>query len=500
MFYWKNAVVLIALLGFAMLPAYLVARNNRERGVVARLACAAAAVVLIAVSAVPLTPSLLLYALLLMMVTQPWLPLSATWLFLYVWTPAAGIYLGLNGIYLGVFNPTLALSLGLALIYLTSPAHRGRRGVDSSDIWLFLFLAIFCVCASLRGPWTGPPRLMVNYLLGYGISYQVLSRARIQNAELTLRFFITGVAAASLLCIFEMIWKWPLYSVLNIVKSGLLDGVPQMMLFRGGLVRAYGPFSHPLAGSAICGMAGVAFFALLQMRRSSWPITALGLMILMGGVATVSRTGVVAFSAGVGVFAALRGQRAIAILILGGGVALMFGAPLLLDEGLQASASYRVSLMTETPRLLGDHIWLGYREALSNGMLASLKQGQGIVDLVNVYVALLIYGGMASLLPYVIFLGTTIQRYRGLKRANPSPDQLLLGQACLSMQAGFFAMAPFIGAWSIPMLFSCIWIALLAALRAEALRVPERSVASLSPAPAPPPSPLAPHDRLPALR
>jgi len=470
MFYWKEAVVLIVLLGIACLPARALLRDNEERAWHGRLILAAMAIVVIAVSPLPLAASLLVCGLLLMVVANREVPLAATWLFMIIWTPAAGIYLGFSGLFLGVLAPGLIFATALLLLYIMTPGHHARRGIDSSDISLLLFLAIFWVCSSLRGTWSEAARSLISYVLAFGITYQVLSRTRIQSAERVLRLFVYAAAAASLLCLFESLWKWPLYAVLNQVKAGTLEGAPRMMLFRAGIVRAYGPFQHPLAGSAIFGMAGVAFFALLQIRRASAPLLLLGFMILLGEAATVSRTGIIAFSVGIGTFLALRRHRALASFIVLVGVVLVLVTPALSQADAQGSASYRYMLMVDGPRLLGNHVWLGYREALSNGMLADLRQGQGIIDLVNIYASLIIMGGIASLVPYLLFLATTIQRYRAFRRAGPDRDQLLLGQALLSMQVGFVAMAPFIGAWSSPMLLSVAWVAMLAALRTEALR------------------------------
>lgn len=501
MFYWKNAVVLIALFGIATWPAFVLIRGNSERALYGRLILAALAIVAVALSPLPLVPCLFVYALLLMAASTPKVPLFASWLFFYIWTPAAGIYLGFSGLYLGVMTPGLLFAMALLFLYITTPAYHGRRGVDSSDIWLLIFLLTFWVCSSLRGSLTDAARSLINYVIIFGVTYQILSRTRITNVELTLRLFLYAAAAASLLCLFETVWKWPLYAALNDLKVGRLEGVPRMMLMRAGIVRSYGPFPHPLAGSAIFGMAGVAFFAFLQMRKRSWPVLALGGMILLGLIATVSRTGILAFSVGGAVFAILRGHKTFGGIIIVTGLLLLISAPILSQADAQGSALYRYSLMTEAPILLGNHVWLGYREALANGMLDSLRQGQGIIDLVNVYISLIIIGGVASLVPYLIFLGTTIQRYRALRRARPNREQLLLGQACLAMQFGYVAMAPFIGAWSGPMLLSCLWTALLAALRSEALRNPKALTGPARDEPSPEIAAKLPaFDQLPALR
>ncbi|MBW8911164.1 MAG: hypothetical protein JF564_04585, partial [Sphingomonas sp.] len=304
--------------------------------------------------------------------------------------------------------------------------------------------------------------------LPYLLSYHVLSRTRIERPELVLRILVFAAAAAGFLCTFEMIRVWPIYSGLAPLKGlWVLVDTPEMMLIRGGFFRAFGPFSHPLAASAVLGMGGVALYCLFRLRGPNPALFLLGAAILLGQFATVSRTGIVALVAGLTTVQLLRRRYGSVVLITVLGLIVTFGLPALSNQETDGTAAYRLALLLGVPKALGSHLIFGYREATASGMLDAFVQGQGIVDLVNIYLAIAVTGGVVSLIPYLFFLGSTIGQYRALRRAKPNNDQLLLAQACVGMQAGFIVAGAFMGAWGTSMIISMLCVAMIVALRSE---------------------------------
>lgn len=502
MFLWKNAIVLIALLGVATLPATMLVRAGWEKRYIARLMICGALIVCLAVSFVPMLATQLGFGLLLICCFDKRVPMAATYLFFLLWTPAAGSLLAIAGAYIAPITPFMSFAGALLVGYLLHPEHHLRRRFMMSDAAMLAFLLIYCTCVSLRNTPTGIARNVATYVLPYLLSYHLLSRVRIERPELVLRLLLFGAATAGLLCLFESVRHWPLYAGIWAIKRDLWTiDAPRVWLERGGVPRAYGPFAHPLTGGAMLGLSAIGAWALLVMRGRSVPLLALGGLVLLGLAATLSRSGLVALGIGIMTFQILRGRYWIAGLVALAGLLIVVGAPVLGGEDAQLSASYRLEILTGIPRALGSGVWFGYREAVEMGLLDAFIQGQGIVDLVNAYLAIIVQGGIVSLIPYLLFLLTTYPHYRAIRRSRPDPETLLLAQALIAIQTATIVALALLGAWVAPMQLSFLVVAMLIALRVDRRR--PRSGEAARPAPSVDRSavelPGVAPDRLPAL-
>jgi O-antigen ligase len=499
MFLWKSAVVLVGLLGIAALPALMLVRERWEGGYLVRLAICGMLVACIAVSAVPMLGTQILFALLLVACFDRRVPMGATYLFFFFWTPAAGALLAIAGAYVAPLTPFMAFAGALLLGWLVNRAQHLRRPVVMSDVYLLAFLAIFCVCSSLRQSWTESIRIFATYFLPYALSYALISRLRIGRPELLLRLMLFGAAAGGLLCIFELVRHWPLYSGIMGVKHELwIIDAPRGWIRRAGIARSYGPYAHPLTGGAMLALAAVAAWALLAIRGRSPALAALALAVLLGLASTLSRSGLVIIAVGVTLFQLLRGRYLLAWAAPLAAALIVFGLPILGGADAQFSTDYRLRLITGVPRVLGSRIWLGYGEAIDEGLLDGFIQGQGIVDLVNVYVALVVRGGIVSLVPYLLFLLSALSHYRAIRRMRPDRDQLLVAQALVALLGATSVALALLSSWSAPMQLGFVLVALLVALRMEVARNAAAEAPARVPLVATPPPDAG--ERLPALR
>lgn len=499
MFLWKNAVVLCGLLAMIALPAMMLARASWERRYLTRLVFCGMLVACLAVSVLPMLWTQLIYALLLIACFDRRVPMAATYLFFFFWTPAAGSLLAVAGAYIAPLTPFMAFAGALLVGYLLHPEHHLRRRPVASDMLMLLFVVTYCACASLRATPTGVARNIATYFLPYVLSYGVLSGVRIERPEMVLRLMLFGAAAGATTCIFETVRHWPLYAGVWGIKNDLWTiDAPRVWLERGGIVRAYGPYAHPLTGGAMLALAGIAGWALLHIRGRSPALLALGAVLLLGIAATLSRSGLVALAIGIMVFQMLRGRYLLAVLVPLAGAVLLVTLPILGGADAQFSTSYRLGLIAGVPHALGPRIWFGYREAVAQGLLDDFVQGQGIVDLVNAYLAIVVEGGVASLIPFLLFLLSTFPHYRAIRRLDPDRDQLVLAQALVAIQAAMIPALALLGSWVAPMQLSFLATAMLVALRFHVAR--PRTAAADGPAP-PLIVPLADQgERLPALR
>ncbi|MET0374278.1 MAG: hypothetical protein ABW128_08470, partial [Rhizorhabdus sp.] len=359
---------------------------------------------------------------------------------------------------------------------------------------------IYGICVSLRETPTGIARNIASYGIPYLLSFHVLSRVRIERPELVLRLLVLAAAGAGLLCIFETVRHWPLYAGVMGVKNELWTiDAPRVWLERGGIARAYGPFSHPLTGGAMLGLAAVGAWGLWLSRQRPAPVLLLGIAIMIGLASTLSRSGLVAVAVGIMTFQMLRGRYLLALLVPLVGFVTIFALPILGGGDAQSSTNYRLELITGIPRALGDRVWLGYREAIPEGLLDKFIQGQGIVDLVNAYIAIIVEGGIISLIPFVLFLFSAYTHYRAIRRLNPDKEQLLLAQTLISIQTAIIVALALLSSWVAPMQFSFFTVAMLIALRYDIAR-PRRAAASPVTPLAVEPAVDAGGERLPSLR
>lgn len=468
MFLWKNAVVLCALLGVATLLATMIVRQRWEKGYIARIVIGAGLMSCLAVTALPMLPTQIAFLLILVASFDKRVPMSATYVFFFFWAPAAGSLLAVAGAYIAPLTPFLSFSGALLVGYMLHPEHHLRRRFAMSDAAMLAFVASWCVCMSLRDTPTGIARTFVTYFIPYLLTYQILSRVRIERAELVLRMLLFGAAAGGLLCIFETLRHWPLYAGIVGIKNDVWTiDAPRVWLERGGIARAYGPYAHPLTGGAMLGIAAIAGWALLQIRGRSGPLVTLGLIVLIGLASTLSRSGLVALAVGITTFQVLRRRYLLAVLIPLAGLAAVVALPILGGADAQFSTTYRLGLILGVPKALGAHIWIGYREAIQQGLLDAFIQGQGIVDLVNVYLALMVGGGVVTVVPFLLFLLSSYPHYRAIRRLEPDPEQLIFAQALISIQTALIVSLALLSSWVAPMQISFVAVALLIALRAQ---------------------------------
>ena len=499
MFLWKNAIVLCSLLALAGSLAVLLVRERWEKRYFALLVMCGMLVACLAVSFVPMLWTQLLFGLILIACFDKRVPMAATYLFFFFWTPAAGSLLAVAGAYIAPLTPFMSFSGALLIGYLLHPEHHLRRRFTMSDAYMLAFVVIYCVCVSLRETPTGIARNIATYFIPYVLSYHVLSRIRIERPELLLRILVLAAAAAGLLCLFETLRHWPLYAGIMGIKNDLWTiDAPRVWLERGGVARAYGPFAHPLTGGAMLGLAAVAAWGLWLARGRSGPLFGLGVAVLIGLASTLSRSGLVAVAIGLMTFQMLRGRYLLALLVPLAGFVTIFALPILTGGDAQSSTTYRLGLVMGIPQALGSRAWLGYREAVAQGLLDQFIQGQGIVDLVNAYIAIIVEGGIVSLIPFILFLLSAYPHYRAIRRMNPGGDHLLLAQALISILTALIVAFALLSSWIAPMQMGFVAVALLIALRYDIARA--RRAEAPRPAPLVAQLPVDEGERLPALR
>jgi polysaccharide biosynthesis protein PslJ len=141
------------------------------------------------------------------------------------------------------------------------------------------------------------------------VLYMIASLSSVADIDLYLRTLVLGTAVLGLLGVVE--WKTGMnaFAGLDRVVPILSPAGEDLDTFRAGLNRAYGSAQHPIAfGAALVLVLPLSVVMAFRRRNPIWVVCA-GL-IIMGSLATISRTSLVMLGVSVAVLVALRPQAA----------------------------------------------------------------------------------------------------------------------------------------------------------------------------------------------
>ena len=276
------------------------------------------------------------------------------------------------------------------------------------------------------------------YVLYYVASRTATSRSAIREA---LAAFVLSCTVMATIAVFESVRNWLLYTDLFALWGG--DQLRTEYYVRAGLLRAEASSGHPLALGFLL-TVGFGLWLYLQTRvtgRKTRKLAVTG-VLLAGLFVSFSRgpwlAALVVFLA----HAAFRPGKAARVMKAGVAVLLLGGLVLLspLGEQLreilpfssgaeaQSSLIYREELLHESWQIIQAHPLFGDQLALSH--MQGLRQGQGIIDVVNTYLGVTLYHGFAGLALFLAFQLLPLYRMRRAARQLPPSerdDMLLTG-------------------------------------------------------------------------
>lgn len=258
--------------------------------------------------------------------------------------------------------------------------------------------------------------LMVDGALPYWVLRQALQSR--EGLRLCLTLLLQAMLLLALVGVFETLRGWPLYD--GVARSWGEKWSLTTYLMRDGLLRARGSTGHSLALGfvmvvALCLWPWVA----RSVQSKGWRL--MGWAVLLGGLlASLSRGAWL--GAGVAALAlALLSQRPARNAVVVGAMSLAAFAVLAATSGSfadlvsrlgsqfgggtsQMASEYRVQLFNTAMALIVQSPIFGVPDYLT--YMEHLRQGQGIIDIVNSYLGVTLGGGLVALVPFLgIFLG-----------------------------------------------------------------------------------------------
>jgi O-antigen ligase len=289
------------------------------------------------------------------------------------------------------------------------------------------------------------------------VLYFVASRTCSRRALIDVMSAVCLASAVmASLAMFESVRSWLLYS--NLGDGWGLGEVYgylyHVYVFRGGFLRAQAAAGHALTLGYLLAIAFGFWLYLKSHVKSPWQSIAVATLFWLGLLASQGRGPILGAIAIYFAFSVL-GPRAvprvikaaIVVALLVGTVSLTpFGGrvvnsiPFFGESTERASVDYRQQLAERSWELIQLHPFLG--DPLARTQMEDLRQGEGIIDLVNTYAEVTLFYGCIGLLLFlaVIILGL-FKAYRASREfARRDPDYALLGASLVACLLGTMLM------------------------------------------------------------
>lgn len=365
---------------------------------------------------------------------------------------------------LGLVNYFFSLNhLRLLALVILLPAFlslRQSKGVlPFGRTWADRLLAgylLLIVLLNLRDTTlTDAARQAFYMLVDVFLPYYVISRGlrNIARFKEALLCFVLASLLMAVVAIFEYFRHWLLYKAVVDVMG--LDWGYGTYLARSGSLRAIASAGHSIPLGFTIAVA-FGFYAFLLSSISNSLHRYLGILMLgMGLIVPLSRGPWVGAAVIVTVFIAT-GKGAVKRLSLLGLAGLLSIPLLALFPGGQkiinllpfsgsverGTVDYRERLLENSLIVIQRNPWFGSVDYLKTPEMEALRQGQGIIDIVNTYLGVALSYGLVGL---VLFAGFFLAVLRSVRKAQSAARHFdtelsVLGRALLATQIGILVM------------------------------------------------------------
>lgn len=378
----------------------------------------------------------------------------ATYIFLLPALPVLLNYLsgfGLVNLLLEMTYPRLLSIVILipALFALKRPPGMSRK--FPSDKFAFAYFTINALLSFRDTSFTGGLRGTVYVFLDEFLPYYVISRG-ITSLEHFRKAFSALLASAFVLAVvgvFEFGKQWLVYeNVYRPLGARHLD-------FSGYISRRFGSIriSAVFAHSIVFGYFLVIAFAALNFLKKNF--RARSHLLLFGAVmgisllATFSRGPWVGFIMFVSVYAVFSPKRSSAVplliisiavvmfmlIIIPGGEKILAFLPFIGQKDTTGNVSYREILFSAATAVIQKYPLFGSTTYLSEPELEALRQGQGIIDIVNTYLQIALDAGLIGVGLFLgVFFSILIGIRRAMKKVKRREEEIYrLGQTLLAI-------------------------------------------------------------------
>ncbi|GAB6139456.1 hypothetical protein JCM14076_01850 [Methylosoma difficile] len=343
----------------------------------------------------------------------------------------------------------------LALCCLLLPFITGRTPMRiftmPTDRWLILYIALISFSEFRDNTATNALRECFLYFLDIYLPYFMLSRflPDLPHLNRALIAFAIGLLPTTFIAIFEAIKHWHLFNDLITVLTGKNPKFAYDN--RGGALRATSVFKGPI----ILGYAMlIEFYVLLYLKpliRNKKTFNLLMLAVIAGLLASVARGPWVAFTIAFATYLwtgpnSIKYLSTLAASAIGGlfllslteaGRKFIDLLPII-GTARSDTIDYRAKLLEVSWVVFQQNPWFGSTTFLETPEMESMRQGQGIIDIVNSFVFIALNNGMIGLGLFLAIFAVLMSKCYWLSKHLPANETELirLGRILLSILSG----------------------------------------------------------------
>jgi len=354
-----------------------------------------------------------------------------------------------------LFKLDYALWLAILILFptffdLIKTNDKGRRLFKlPADKFVVLFIVVISLLDFRGDTFTNGARFMFLHFIGLFLPYYVISRSIATKAAMNkiLSVFLISVGIFALIAVFETVKNWHIYNhlVQQLVSSFSKVTTSEV---RGGMLRASVTFMSPIVLGFVLTIGWGVYLYLSPFIGNDKLKKTIPMLLVVALICTVSRGPWVGFIFLIIVYiwSGPRKFRAYTKLMLGF-IALL---PVLLMSSYgqnfvdllpfigsirEETVSYRVRLFEMATIVVERNPLFGSTTFLDTPEMQSMMQGEGIIDIVNTYLQVVLqYGWVGLILFIAIFISLLINIYRLNKRLYKKDEQLFrLGRSLFAI-------------------------------------------------------------------
>ena len=343
--------------------------------------------------------------------------------------------------------PTILIFSILVGLYLNSNQYPRWLSLKS-DIFVLAYFLVVSYLSFRDDTFTNGLRDSLTIFIRFILPYYVISRYLndIDQLNRALMALFIGIAPLASIGIFETLKHWHVYN--PIIQALHVQSSSAGYDMRSGGLRASVIYSSPI----VLGYVLVILFGIFLYMR---PLIAdqryanlAGTVIIVGLLATISRgpwVGMVCLFyaylwTGPGGLTKIAGWSLAGILLspllllTSSGKAFLDLLPFIGSERAD-TVDYRAELARQSWIVFKRNPWFGSTTYLDTPEMESMRQGHGIIDIVNTYVEIALEYGLIGLLFFLfIFVGLLLRCYLILRRIPPAEADLLrMGRALFAI-------------------------------------------------------------------
>ena len=350
---------------------------------------------------------------------SPFKPDRRLFLFM-VLVPAIPLYIqadlpfpGINHLFSVNYYKLVVITLVVPLFFIPVSDDQPRQNWSIIDFCIITYLLYCTVKIGAHDGLTGGLRFLLDQLFIIGIPYFALTRyaTRPDIVEKSLKGFVVAAVILGAIAVTTTIKQWDFYRIAH------FDPIAAAVEIRNGFLRVQATLNtHSLGYHLAIALVCLEYFK-SRMRIGFLWLWAMRSFMLAGLYFTGSRGAVLGLAVAFSIHfvlsirsSSLRWTMIISgsIFALIAGYVLMFGNAAEYDSF--GSVAYRQLLLDASIKYIAAHPLFGDIGFLNSGDFDHLLQGQGIIDITNMYLQIgLSYGLVGIFLFFVPFVITIVR-------------------------------------------------------------------------------------------